>query len=414
MKKELTLKEISEAEGIILGKNEDGKAICLTKSSSLNKNIIVCGGFGTGKSRCFINPMIYERIKAKESIIVTDCKDELRKTNEKNLKEYGYEIKLLDTSVLRKMRICDLLGENIIGAKAEQRVTLLVDAIIKNTKIEENNPFLETTKALFLKSLILYVGYSINWHNERSLEAVYKAITTIKADEFDILFDQWDTPEPCKHAYNLFNKAGVTRDRVLEILADDLKDLKKTEEKDCIMNGFNCFIEPGQKPCAYFIRLDENFYTAPIFLSLFSSALKEYADNKEEGKVQVPTYFLLDEFVNIGAIPNIENFVLTMKSRDLYVSIVVPAISTLIKAYPQDWRSIIKSCDTQLFYKNFDNFTAEYVSELIGFVNEKRKIMSSEEICEISAETVIIVNRDMPAQFAKKVDYTDLQMASSY
>ena len=430
------LKDPKHSEGIILGKTKENQTICLPKNAMTNKHIAVYGAPGTGKSRCFVRPMIFERMKAKESMIITDPKGELYGDTATMLEKAGYTVKILNLKSFDNSDSWNCLGE-INGGKVDENASNFTDIVIRNTS--EGDKFWDNNEINLLKALVLYVGHSMHWRGERNIGEVYKLLSKTSVERLDEMFEQVNISDPCKQPYNIFKQAGNLRPNIIIGLATRLQVFQN--EIVCKATSINDIdlLLPGKEPCAYFVIMDDQSSTfdflAALFFSFLFIKLVHYADTLPARRLPVDTYFIMDEFPNISEIPDFNAKLSTVRSRGISISIIFQALSQMQERYPKIWDAILGNCDTQIFLGANDQTTADYVSKRTGEVtidvatqrttkktirvtdyvpeyqlskgDGRRRLLTMDEVMRLDRKECLVILNSQPVLKAKKFDFTE-------
>jgi type IV secretion system protein VirD4 len=443
--KTFKLTQSDNAEGVILGKTDEGNLICLPKKTMLNKNIAIYGASGSRKSRAGSRPMIFERLRARESMIITDPKGELYRDTSQMLEAAGYVVKVFNLKSFNNSDSWNCLGE-IVGEHVDQMATSFTDIVIKNTTAQEfgGNPFWDNAESNLLKALVLYVGHSKHWQGKRTIGEVYQLLSKTSADRLDEMFEQVSISDPCKQPYNIFKQSGTLRPNIILGLATRLQVFQN--EVVCKATSLTDIdlLLPGKEPCAYFIIMSDQESTFDFLASLFFSflfiKLVDLADMMPDGRLPVDTYFIMDEFPNIGQIPDFHKKISTVRSRGICITIIFQTLSQLQEKYPHGiWEVILGNCDTQLFLGCNDETTADYISKRTGqstidvttlrttkktirvtdYTPEfqhskgdgKRMLMNMDEVMTMDRDELLIIINAKPVLKAKKFDFSEHPLA---
>ena len=371
----LDVKSIQDTDGTILGINNKGKVVSLPMTSGLNKHTAIYGASGTGKSTTFVIPQILQCCRRNESIIVTDPKGEIYAKTSKYLKDRGYQVKVFNLVEPQYSDSWNCLGEI---TRDESQVELMAqtfcDVIIKNTSGPSPDHFWDNSEMSLLKALCLYVALDKNRpEQKRNIGAVYELLTENDDLKLTAMFDRLDIGHPARAPWNIYKKAGDTvrgniiiglGSRLQVFQADIIKRITQYNEID--------LETPAREKCVYYVIMSDQESTLNFLSSLFFSflfiKLVKYADIKgKDGKCDVPVNFILDEFPNIGQIPDFTKKLSTIRSRDLRVSVIFQNLAQLQNRYPLgQWEEIIGNCDTHLFLGCTDPTTAEFISSRTG------------------------------------------------
>lgn len=434
------------AKGTILGQlDETGKKLINTDlKSRLNKHIAIYGASGAGKSRCYARPFIIQCVKRRESVIVTDPKGELYESTAQYLKDNGYIVKVFDLvhPELSDGWAClkELRGQ-------ELRAQIFSDVIIKNTGGDGKDVWDQSEMSL-LKALILRVERGRDYAAEgtQDIGTAYQLIQDPEGEaHLDKIFGQrvesgikLDMNESvCVGPYMTFKQASDNmRGNIITGLAtrmqvfqnDVIRKITATDDIDLTL--------PAKKPCAFFCIMSDqhttlNFLSTLFFTFAFIDQV-EFADLQPSKKCPVPVNYLLDEFPNIGEIPDFDKKIATVRSRDINISIIFQSIGQLQNRYPNNvWSGILGNCDTHIMLGCNDEDTAKFISNRsgettvkVGTVQHpkhetiftlrhqhssgdgKRKIFNADEILRLPNNKEIIIFRGKDVWETYKYDYS--------
>ncbi|MDN5316721.1 MAG: type secretion system protein VirD4 [Thermoanaerobacterium sp.] len=424
---------IGTNEGLILGKI-NGRTVTLPKKTYFNRNVAVFGAPGSMKSRSYVRTNILQLAKEGQSIIVTDPKGELFNDMAQFLRDMGYNVKIFNlVSMIHSDRWnpVDVIQDDIDAQT-------FAEVVISNTKIagsKSGDPFWDRAEQNLLKALVLYVATEYSGR-ERNLASVYSLLASSDPKQIDMIFKGLPNGHPAKMPYNIYAQANDTvRTGVVIGLGTRLQVFQNrlvqrlTEESDIDLEL------PGKDKCAYFCvssDMDSTFdFLAGLFFSFLFIKLIRYAD-MNGGHCDPNVYFLLDEFPNIGAIPDFTKKISTMRSRGIHSSVIFQNIAQLKNRYPNDaWQEIIGNCDTRLFLGCTDTATAEFVSALLGqatvqsqsirkkagfegmfdfgdvsISTQKRALLNPDEILRLEPMSALLILRGQKPFKVEKMDYT--------
>lgn len=436
MQSVLSLEDPGKTEGIILGRKEN-KAICLPAQTRMNRNIAVYGASGSMKSRAFARNMIFQCVKRGESIIVTDPKAELYGDMTEYLKQNGYQVRDFNLVSPKHSDSWNCLKE-VEGQ--ELMAQLLSDVIIKNTGSEKGDHFWDNSEQNLLKALVLYVDQCYP-EESRNIGEVYKLLTLNSEEVLNKLFDMLPISHSAKAPYNIFKQAGDNvRSGIIIGLGTRLQVFQNKLIRSITSYNEIDLVLPGKEKCAYFcITSDQDTafdFLSSLFFSFLFIKLVRFADNYgKEGKLAIPVTFLLDEFPNIGKIPDFTKKISTIRSRNISVSVIFQNVAQLENRYPNNqWQEILGNCDTQLFLGCTDAMTAEFISDRTGEVTVgvnshskslntwrvsdytpeyketsstgKRKLLTPDEVLRIPLEEALIILRGQKVLRVHKFDYS--------
>jgi len=348
-----------------------------TRKTGKNLNMMIIGSPGTGKTRYFAKPNI---LQANTSFVITDPKGEILRDTGCFLQEQGYRLKVFN---IIDMQHSD--GYNPFEyIREESDVLRLIDCLIQNTNPEGSksyDPFWEKSEIALLQALIFFVWHELPKHEQNFstlLELLRKAEVREDEDEYesdlDLIFKQLRSEKPHHIAlkqYMIFKQAaGKTAKSILisagvRLAVFNIPALAALTSRDSVELD-----TIGDEKTALFVLMSDsnmtfNFLVAMMYTQLFDT-LYHVADFKYRGRLPHHVRFMLDEFANIGQIPNFDKLVGTMRSREVSVSIIIQNISQLKTVYEHSWETIIGNCDSLLFLGGKDIATLEYISKALG------------------------------------------------
>lgn len=342
-----------------------------------NKNVLVIGGSGSGKTRFFVKPNI---MQMHSSYVVTDPKGTLLVECGKMLQKNGYKIKSLNTINFKK----SLHYNPFAYIRSEKDILKLVNVIIANTKGDgekSGEDFWVKAERLLYCALIGYIYYEAP-EEEKNFITLLDLINASEAREddenykspVDMLFDRLAEREPEHFAVKQYVKfkqaAGKTLKSILiscgaRLAPFDIKELRDLMEYDELELD-----TLGDEKTALFVIISDtddtfNFVVAIMYSQLFN-LLCDKADNEYGGRLPVHVRCLLDEFSNIGQIPKFEKLISTIRSREISACIILQAQSQLKAIYKDNADTIIGNCDTTLFLGGKEKSTLKELSETLG------------------------------------------------
>lgn len=342
-----------------------------------NKNVLVVGGSGSGKTRFFLKPNL---MQMHSSYVVTDPKGTVLVECGKMLEKNGYDIKVLNTINFKK----SMHYNPFAYLRSEKDILKLVQTIMANTKGEgekSTEDFWCKAERLYYTALIGYLYYEApeEEQNFESLLAFIDASEVREEDEnfknaVDYIFDALEKEKPNHFAVKQYRKyklaAGKTAKSILiscgaRLAAFDIEELRNLMEYDEM--GLDTI---GDKKTALFIIISDtddtfNFVVAMMYTQLFN-LLCDKADDEYGGRLPVHVRCLLDEFSNIGQIPKFEKLIATIRSREISASIILQAKSQLKAIYKDHADTILGNCDSELFLGGKEGTTIKELSENLG------------------------------------------------
>lgn len=457
----LDMKEVGEQEGIILGQL-DGKVLSVPSdrefdekvkklgwgineiiNNKLNKNVLVIGAPGTMKTRAVVRNSIIQAAKREESLVITDPKGELVEDTAEYLKNKGYKVRIFNLVNLLNSDSWNCvasIGNDSLVAK------IFADAVADNAG-KGNDTYFVTNAAIILKAVSLYVMESPN-EPIKTMGRVYDILSEKTPAEMDELFWELPVKSVARRAYNAFrrcndNVKGQILNNIsamLSVFQDDaVRDITGTDEID--------IEEICYEKCAYFLITSDQ-YTSFDFLAVLFYAMSFIKQVKvidtERGKKDAglpyretrAINYIMDEFSNLGQIPDFTRKISTVRSRNINITIIIQNIAQLKNRYPNDqWQEIIGCCDIKIFLGCTDMMTAEYISDVTGIatievesVNStydrqvmvfnqdtlyhevksrgQRKVMNKDEVLRMKNTDELILLRCQKPILCQKFDYT--------
>ena len=347
-----------------------------------NKNILVIGGSGSGKTRFFVKPSLMQ-CTSKDfptSYIVTDPKGTLILETGKMLQRYKYRIKVLNTINFKK----SMKYNPFAYLRSEKDILKLVNTIIANTKGDgekSGEDFWVKAEKLYYTALIGYIWYEAP-EDEKNFTTLLEMINASEAREddedfqnpVDLMFERLEEKDPEHFAVKQYKKyklaAGKTAKSILiscgaRLAPFDIKELRELMETDEMELD-----TIGDRKTALFVIISDtddtfNFVVSILYTQLFN-LLCDKADDEYGGRLPVHVRCLLDEFANIGQIPKFEKLIATIRSREISASIILQSQSQLKAIYKDNADTIVGNCDTTLFLGGKEKTTLKEISEILG------------------------------------------------
>lgn len=359
-------KSFEKVDGVIFGRNlQDEKIISLPVESRLNRNFAVCGSQGSMKSRAFARVMALQCIRRGESVYLTDPKSELYEDLSFYFRESGYTVKQLNLIQLEHSDAWNCLGEIDDGSL----IDVFCDVVIRNTT-DKFDHFYDNTEMDLLKALCIYVFHEYP-PEKRTFPEAYKLLINKSVDMLDAIFDRLPTHHPARGPYQLFAKAEKVKGNAVLGLGTRLQIMQNKLVQQITSHDEIDLSLPGREKCAYFCITSDQDSTfdmlATLFTSFLSIKLVRYADRTKERRLPVPVQFILDEFPNLGVVPDFKKKLATARSRGIGMSILFQNIPQLQNRYPDNqWEEILGGCDFSIFLGCNDMTTASYYSDRTG------------------------------------------------
>ena len=404
-----------------------------------NKNILVIGGSGSGKTRFFVKPNL---MQMHSSYVVTDPKGTVLVECGKMLLKNGYKVKVLNTINFKK----SMHYNPFAYIRSEKDILKLVNTIILNTKGEgqqSGEDFWVKAEKLYYTALIGYIWYECV-EEEQNFTTLLDMINASEAreddEEFknpvDLMFDELEEREPDHFAVKQYKKyklaAGKTAKSILiscgaRLAPFDIKELRDLTSYDELELDML-----GDEKTALFVIISDtddtfNFIVSIMYTQLFN-LLCDRADDVYNGRLPVHVRCLLDEFANIGQIPKFEKLIATIRSREISASIILQSKSQLKAIYKDNADTIEGNCDTTLFLGGKEKTTLKELAEVLGketidlyntsdtrgtsqsyglnYQKTGKELMSQDEIAVMDGGKCIMQLRGVRPFFSNKFDIT--------
>ena len=404
-----------------------------------NKNILVIGGSGSGKTRFFVKPNL---MQMHSSYVVTDPKGTVLVECGKMLLKNGYKVKVLNTINFKK----SMHYNPFAYIRSEKDILKLVNTIILNTKGEgqqSGEDFWVKAEKLYYTALIGYIWYECV-EEEQNFTTLLDMINASEAreddEEFknpvDLMFDELEEREPDHFAVKQYKKyklaAGKTAKSILiscgaRLAPFDIKELRDLTSYDELELDML-----GDEKTALFVIISDtddtfNFIVSIMYTQLFN-LLCDRADDVYNGRLPIHVRCLLDEFANIGQIPKFEKLIATIRSREISASIILQSKSQLKAIYKDNADTIEGNCDTTLFLGGKEKTTLKELAEVLGketidlyntsdtrgtsqsyglnYQKTGKELMSHDEIAVMDGGKCIMQLRGVRPFFSNKFDIT--------
>lgn len=406
-----------------------------TKKVRKNLNILAIGGAGTGKSRFFVKPNI---LQANTSMVITDSKGDLLRDTGYSLMKQGYKIKVFNLIDMKS----SCRYNPFAYIKKESDILKVINNLIKNTNANKgggSDPFWEKAETALLQSVFLYIFYELPEfeHNFKTVFTLLR-LAEIKEDdeeyksEFDFLFEKLREENPNHIAvkqYDIFKMAsGKTAKSILisagvRLSPFGIEDVERLLAEDDLE-----LHKLGDEKTALFVLISDsdttfNFIVAMMYAQLFDS-LYYHADFVSGGSLKYHVKFWLDEFANIGQIPEFDKLIATMRSRNISVSVILQNMTQLKGLYKDSWETIVGNCDTILFLGGQERSTLEWINKGLGkqtidtkntsqsrgrnssssvsYASQGRDLMTIDEISQMPDKNCILFIRGLRPFYSEK------------
>lgn len=409
----------------------------------LNLNQVILGGSGTGKSRFFVKPNL---LMCNTSYIVTDPSGELVQACGKMLMNHGYKIKVFNLNDMKHSSnynpfhyLRDYNRE--INAN---NVIKMINVFMMNTKAEGasgGDPFWDDATRLLLSSLcflLIETGTEEEQNFAGVLDLIHKAKVIEgkeeEKSELDLIFDQRKEADPKALSVQYYEEfkqaAGKTMQSILISTTTKLQYFKLPDVRNLTCTDNIHLEEVGDEYTALFIVIPSsdttyNFLAAMMYTQLFDT-LYDRAINLYKGRLPVHVRFVLDEFANLGKIPEIDKILATCRKFEISIQIILQNLSQLKKMYKEGWEEFGGNCDTMIYLGGKDQFTNEYVSNELGketidqqSINQTkgkqgsssynnailgRELATIDELSAMDNNDCIVMVRGLPPFFTHKFD----------
>lgn len=349
-----------------------------TRQTFRNNNVVVIGGSGSGKTRFYVKPNL---MQCHSSYVITDPKGSLVYETATMLEKNGYKIKIFNLIDFTRSD-----GYNFFEyVHDEKDILKLITNLITNTNGDKKgggaDPFWEKAETALLEALFAFVLMEAP-KNEQNIATVMELLRLAEVKEenenykspLDILFEDLKAQKPdhfaCKQ-YDLFKlAAGRTAKSILVSVGVRLATFNIKVVSDMLSEDTIELDKIGEEKTALFIIISDsdrtfNFLAAMMYQQLFDSLFLK-AEQKYGGRLPIHVRFLLDEFANIGLIPNFDIYIATMRSREMSVNVILQNVAQIKALYEKTWETITGNCDTLLFLGGKEQSTCEYISKMIG------------------------------------------------
>ena len=348
----------------------------LDPKNARNKNVLVVGGSGSGKTRFWLKPNL---LQCHSSYVVTDPKGTIVLECGNAMLKNGYKVRILNTINFKK----SMHYNPFAYVHSEKDILKLVTTLMTNTKGEGSggDPFWEKSERLLLTALIAYLHYEapVEEQNFATLLEMLNTMQVLEDDEeyqnpVDLLFEELAKKKPNSFAgrqYKLYKlAAGKTAKSILISCGARLAPFDIQELRDLTMYDELQLDTLGDKKTALFLIMSDtdstfNFLISMVYTQLFN-LLCDKADDVYGGKLPIHVRCLIDECANIGQIPNLEKLVATIRSREISACLVLQARSQLKAIYKDNADTIVGNMDSQIFLGGSEPTTLKDLSEMLG------------------------------------------------
>lgn len=348
------------------------------KKHRRNLNTIICGGAGAGKTRFYAKPNL---MQCNTSFVIPDPKGEIVKADGNLLVKKGYDVKVIDLIDMEK----SYCYNPFVYLENDNDIQKLVTNLFKSTTpkgSQTNDPFWDTAAQMLLLALIFYLHYEAPEEEQNFAMVMYMLRAgAIEDDEdgpcltpLDRLFYNLETEKPEHIAVKYYKSYHSGSSKTLKSIQitlmsrlekfnlESLAALTKTDELD--------LSTMGEKKTALFAVIPDNDTSFNFLISILYTQLFQQlfycADKKHGGALPIPVHFLMDEFANVSLPDDFDKLLSVMRSRNIFVSIILQNLSQLKALFEKQWESIVGNCDQFLYLGGNEQSTHKYVSEQLG------------------------------------------------
>lgn len=454
--------KIEDCKGIILGQDkESNEVITLPTAEDMNykikknnwtwddinnntrnRNILVIGAPGTMKTRSVIQTSILQAVRRGESIFMTDPKGEGYEKNKSMLESHGYTVRAFNLKDFKNSDSWNMLAS--LDDNDDGNAKIFAETVIANAGGDSNSKdsYWNDNAMNFLKACLLL-------HNTDSFGTLYDFITGTNLPDFETAFANSPDRVSALRAFKAFNQCSEqVKGQIINGLGimidvfqqDNVRNITDSDEIDLTL--------PAREKCAYFVITSDQHSTYDFLAMLFwvMSFIKliEYIDkHKDENgnPTTLPINMLFDEFSNIGIIPDFKKKISTVRSRHVYLTLIIQTLPQLQNRYPNGvWEEIAACCDITIFLGTNDLTTAEYISKRTGIMTTsvktennmyerdkialdrdatsrevtsdgQRMVMTTDEVQRMKNTDSLLLIRGMNPLLCRKYDYTKHPMS---
>ncbi len=449
-----------ETHGIILGKTIDTNEIIILpdESKTINRNFMIWGASGSGKSTGYIIPNALkiaeqETIGAKnqkknakdfalqgKNVVFTDPKGELYSLTSEYFREQGYEIKVFNLVNPSHSDGIDLI--NFIDKEIDAQVFAQIVINTTQNAGKKGEEFWQNTQENLLKALLLHVRFEVEDKSKQNMRYLNSILASGNIKKIDEVFK--NSTGITKIAYNIYAQASDTiKQSTIVGLATKLQIFQLDDVASITERNDIDFVDLNNKKMVIYCIISDmdttmSFLNSLFFSFLFLKTIRQ-ADKNETKKLNRPLHIFLDEFANIGQIPDFQQKLSTIRSREISCSIVCQHIAGLKTLYPNDvWQGLIGNCDVKIIMGTNDLLTAEYIRDMLGIstietssirkeaefdgkldygaisiATGKRNLMNSDEILRMNNDEEIVIIRGCKPFKCKKIRYWEYRLGKN-
>lgn len=452
--------KIEDCKGIILGQDKESNDVITLptaedmnykikknnwtwddiNNNTRNRNILVIGAPGTMKTRSVIETSILQAVRRGESIFMTDPKGEGYEKNKSMLESHGYTVRAFNLKDFENSDSWNMLTS--LDEKDDSKAKVFAETVVMNAGGDSGDSYWNDNAMNFLKACLLL-------HNTDSFGLLYDFVTGTNLPDFETAFANSPDRVAALRAFKAFNQCSEqVKGQIINGLGimidvfqqDNVRNMTDSDEIDLTL--------PAREKCAYFVITSDQHSTynflAMLFWVMSFINLIEYIDkHKDENgePTTLPINMLFDEFSNIGIIPDFTKKISTVRSRNVYLTLIIQNLAQLQNRYPNGaWEEIASCCDTTIFLGANDLTTAEYISERTGIMTTsvktenniyerdkialdrdatsrevtsdgQRMVMTTDEVLRMKNTDSLLLIRGMNPLLCRKYDYTKHPMS---
>lgn len=380
------------------------------------------------------NTFVIDSLEKSNSLVITDPKGELYKKLAKYLEGKGYNVKVFNLVNPLLSNGCKFL--NFIEDETDAQIFSRI--VIENTQLDRKtsgDEFWSKGEQNLLKALLLYTVNYVSKIEDRNLGFVYDVLASGNIKKLDNMF--FETEGPTKMSYNVYAQATeVVQQSIVTGLATRLQIFQTKKVRELTNKDEINFEDIGKKKtCIFTITSDSNStfdFLSTLFFSFLFIKLMRIADENFNGKLDIETTLILDEFTNIGRIVDYEKKLATTRSRGINIFMIFQNIAQLKNRYSNDvWQEILGNCDTKVCMGIGDILTANYIKDFLGVATvetntiskqagfdgnftygkgnigtSKRNLMNADELLKLNNDKAIVMVRGRKPFICNKYDYT--------
>ncbi len=346
------------------------KLFALRSRYGINHNMMMFGSPGCGKSRCYAIPFIFQTIRRGESLFVTDPKGELYRETAEMARAHGYTVKFFNMDMDGLLHSDSFNFMSCIGDKLE-KADNMAKTIIGNLYGTADPDFWYNSEMNLLKAVLLFINT-----NEiglpKTLGGVYDFLNSNTPESLEDIFATLDEEHPAKAPFNTYANGDKTvKGNTLSGLLIHMGILANKQVQQVSGIDDIDITLPGKEKCIYYIGMNDQDRTLSFLVALFFTVafqqLVGYAKTLMEQTLPVKVTMLLDEFYNIGVIPEFDSKISQVRSRNIDCIVILQNLAQLQKMYPEDlWKSVFGCCSTKIVISVDEYEDSEYFSRMTG------------------------------------------------